>query len=222
MVADKLTYLSDICNGLMVQWPENRAVNIVCHGHSVPAGYFATPYVNTFAAYPYLLHKALKQRFHYAVINVIVTAVGGENSQQGAGRFAGEALCHRPDVLTLDYGLNDRQITLQEAERAWRSMIEAALEKDVKLILLTPSWEQSYFLQNEDWEALLPHVSQIRGLAAEYGTGLVDTFALYQRHIDSGGELQDLISYINHPNEAGHKLIANSLAQWFYCIFELE
>ncbi|WP_342481353.1 hypothetical protein NST07_08230 [Paenibacillus sp. FSL L8-0340] len=37
------------------QWPENRTLNIVCHGHSVPSGYFATPIVDTFHAYPHLL-----------------------------------------------------------------------------------------------------------------------------------------------------------------------
>ncbi|MEK5235702.1 hypothetical protein NST99_08380 [Paenibacillus sp. FSL L8-0470] len=32
-----------------------RTLNIVCHGHSVPSGYFATPIVDTFHAYPHLL-----------------------------------------------------------------------------------------------------------------------------------------------------------------------
>jgi len=28
---------------LQKEWPKNRAMNIVFHGHSVPAGYFKTP-----------------------------------------------------------------------------------------------------------------------------------------------------------------------------------
>ena len=35
----------------------NHTVNLVCHGHSVLAGYFKTPEVRTFDAYPYLLHR---------------------------------------------------------------------------------------------------------------------------------------------------------------------
>ena len=79
--ANKQTYLASICEILRQHWPDNRTVNIVCHGHSVPAGYFATPRVDTFHAYPHLLHRGLKERYPFAVINVIVTAIGGENSE---------------------------------------------------------------------------------------------------------------------------------------------
>ena len=83
-IADPSTYLADLLGILRTHWPENRTVNIVCHGHSVPAGYFATPMVDSMNAYPHLLHVGLKQRFPFAVINVIVTAIGGENSESGA------------------------------------------------------------------------------------------------------------------------------------------
>ena len=70
-------YLADVVAVLKAQWPGNRTVNIVCHGHSVPSGYFATPVVDTFNAYPHLLHQGLKHRFPFAVVNVIVAAIGG-------------------------------------------------------------------------------------------------------------------------------------------------
>ena len=49
-IADRMSYLADVVNDLKRQWPDNSLVNIVCHGHSVPAGYFATPVVDTFNA----------------------------------------------------------------------------------------------------------------------------------------------------------------------------
>ena len=103
-IANPNTYLRDKIDILNQHWPDNRTINIVCHGHSVPAGYFATPMVDTFNAYPHLLHHALKKRFPFAVINVIVTAIGGEGSETGVARFAEEVLCHRPDVITIDFG----------------------------------------------------------------------------------------------------------------------
>jgi lysophospholipase L1-like esterase len=115
----------------------NRTITIVCHGHSVPAGYFKTPVVDTFNAYPHLLHLALKKRFPHAVINVIVTAIGGENSEQGSARFEKDVLCHKPDLITIDYALNDRRIGLEKARQAWTSMIEQAKAKNVKVLLLT-------------------------------------------------------------------------------------
>ena len=99
MRPDYETYLSDIVRELTRPWPDNRAVNIVCHGHSVPAGYFTTPVVDSLNAYPHQLLVGLKERFRCAVINVIVTAIGGENAEEGAARFAEQVLCHRPDVV---------------------------------------------------------------------------------------------------------------------------
>ena len=138
-VADKETYLADISMLLKQPWPKNRTINIVCHGHSVPAGYFKTPVVDTFNAYPHLLHKALKDRFPHAVINVIVTAIGGEASERGAERFDRDVLSHHPDLITIDYALNDRGIGLERARAAWSSMVASAKAKGIKVILLTPT-----------------------------------------------------------------------------------
>lgn len=80
-------YLNDIKEALTKEWPANRTINIVFHGHSVPAGYFKTPTVNTLAAYPYQVLKGLKSIYPYAVINIINTSIGGENSVKGAERF---------------------------------------------------------------------------------------------------------------------------------------
>src|ERR1017187_3388343 len=142
-IADERTYLADVCAELAKSWPTNRTVNIVCHGHSVPAGYAKTPAVRTFDAYPFLLHRGLNERFPHAVVNVIVTAIGGENSEQGAKRFARDVLSLRPDVVTIDYSLNDRKIGVARAEKAWRAMIEMALAQHIKIILLTPTGDES-------------------------------------------------------------------------------
>jgi lysophospholipase L1-like esterase len=216
-IADRHTYLRDVVNVLLAQWPSNRTVNIVCHGHSVPAGYFATPMVDTFNAYPELLHRDLKHRFPFAVINVIVTAIGGEDSPRGAGRFETEVLCHRPDVVTIDYGLNDRGAGLPAAETAWRSMIEACWARQVKVLLLTPTWDNTGVVDRdgEAWRDLARHSEQIRCLAAEYETGLVDSFAAFQAYVAARGDPTDLLSWSNHPNRRGHELVARELLRWF-------
>ena len=214
-VPQKHIYLSGLCDTLARRWPDNRTVNLVCHGHSVPSGYACTPMVDTFHAYPHLMHWTLKQRFPYAVINVIVTAIGGENSVQGAARFEEDVLCHKPDLVTVDYGLNDRGLTPAQAEQAWRKMIEAALARGIPMILLTPSWDQTWFEQSGEWQALEQHARQIRRLAGEYGTGLADSFAAYEREVGEHGNLLNLLSHWNHPSAAGHELIAAELTAWF-------
>ena len=216
---NQASYLADIIQILKQHWPDHRAVNVICHGHSVPDGYFATPMVDTFHAYPHLLHRGLKHRFPFAVVTVIVTAVGGENSASGAARFEAEVLCHRPDVLTIDYGLNDRAIGLAQAEVAWRSVIEHALEREIKVLLLTPTADVTLRLSagSRERRELGQHAAQIRALAQGYGVGLVDSLAAFERWLGehAGGDLSDLLSWGNHPNRAGHEIVARELLRWF-------
>lgn len=215
-VPDKATYLSAVTEILRKPWPGNRAVNIVCHGHSVPAGYFATPMVDSLNAYPHLLHAALKHRFPFAVINVIVTAIGGENSESGAARFERDVLCHRPDVITIDYGLNDRGIGLEKAFASWSAMIAAGKKAGARMILLTPSADRTQFPESmpEEKENLAKHADQIRRLADENGVGLADSLTAFLRYGESG-HLTDLLSWANHPNRQGHELVARELLRWF-------
>lgn len=212
--ANPQTYLGDVCKELVKSWPANRTVTIVCHGHSVPAGYFRTPAVHTFEAYPYLLHRGLCKRFPHAVINVIVTGIGGENAEQGAKRFKRDVLSLRPDVVTIDYALNDRAIGLARSEKAWRRMIAMALAHHVKVILLTPTPDLKAHLDDPN-DPLNQHAQQIRQLAAEYHVGLVDSLELFQAKIKSGTPLKDLMAQANHPNAEGHKIVAAGLLDWF-------
>ena len=132
---DPSNYLDEIKNELKIEWPKNRTINLVFHGHSVPAGFFKTPVVNTLSSYPYQVLKALKETYPFAVINVINTSIGGENSISGEKRFKSEVLTHNPDVLFIDYALNDRGVGLEKAKEAWLSMIKKALKKNIKIIL---------------------------------------------------------------------------------------
>ena len=214
MIQD-ITYLDPILKELAVQWPRNRTINIVCHGHSVPSGYFATPYVNTFDAYPHLLHRMIKERFPFAVTNVIVTGIGGETAPRGEQRFQEDVLTHHPDILTIDYSLNDRSVGLEAAKAAWESMIEQALEKNIKIILCTPTWENSFYAQNEKWEDLVRHAEQVRRLADQYDLGLADSFEAFRRHITEPADLAKYLSHVNHPTKAGHMLVAEEIAKYF-------
>lgn len=207
-------YLSDLKIELKQKWPENRTINLVFHGHSVPAGYFKTPIVNTFGSYPFLVVKALQEQYPYAVINVINTAIGGENSKSGAQRFESEVLTHNPDVLFIDYALNDRRLGLDSAKVAWEYMIQKAVAKDIKVILLTPSPDQKVDLKADD-TILDQHANQIRSLTEKYEIGLVDSYALFKNEINTGIDLPSLMSQGNHPNEKGHALIAKGILEYF-------
>ena len=212
--AEHSSYLSDIKNELKKEWPANRTINLVFHGHSVPAGYFKTPVVNTFESYPFQLLKELKEIYPYAVINIINTSIGGENSISGEKRFKSDVLIHKPDVLFIDYALNDLPAGLDNAGVAWRKMIEMALKFNIKVILLTPSPDQRINILEQNNE-LGKHALQIRSLSEEYGTGLVDSYGIFREKVISGDSLSTYMSQVNHPNERGNLLISREILKYF-------
>ena len=148
------------------------------------------------------------------VVNVINTSIGGENSESGLKRFEADVLTHKPDVLFIDYALNDRGMGLERAKAAWEKMIRLALEKNIKVILLTPSPDQRVDIK-DDLSILDQHANQIKELAKSFQIGLIDTYALYKNKVKSGSNLVDYMSQVNHPNEKGHQMITDEIMGYF-------
>lgn len=211
---DPSTYLSDLKKEMELKWPKNRTINLVFHGHSVPAGFFRTPDVNTLGAYPALVLEKVKTQYPYAVVNVITTAIGGENSVSGAKRFNKDVLGYRPDVLFIDYALNDRRVGLDKSYKAWDKMIRKAKRDNIKVILLTPSPDQKVQFSDPNNE-LRQHRDQVIGLAKKHQVGLVDSYLAFEFSFLDKDELIKYMSQGNHPNEKGHELIAIEIMKYF-------
>jgi acyl-CoA thioesterase-1 len=219
--ADTATYLSNIKTELVKQWPKNRTINLVFHGHSVPSGYFKTPDVRTMDAYPAQVLKELKALYPYAVINSIVTAIGGENSVNGEKRFEKDVLVHQPDVLFIDYALNDRNLvpndsvaSLKRSQEAVEKMVKAALAKNIKVILMTPSPDQRENILQPATRLQL-YTNMLIDLAKKYNVGLANSYAAFKQQVSNGQPVTGLMSQVNHPNEKGHALIATEILKWF-------
>jgi lysophospholipase L1-like esterase len=207
-------YLSDIKMEFKKEWPANKTINLVFHGHSVPAGYFKTPVVNTMDAYPMQVLAQLKTIYPLAVINVINTSIGGENSDHGQKRFRKDVLSHHPDIVFIDYALNDRGLGLSKSKKAWSAMIRAALSKQCKVILLTPSPDQRDNILDTHTE-LQQHADQIIELAKEFNVGLIDSYGIFKKQVEDGLPLPSFMSQVNHPNKKGHEFIANEIMRYF-------
>src|SRR5690606_7201946 len=137
-----------------------------------------------------------------------------ENAVKGQTRLTKEVLNHRPDVLFIDYALNDLGTGLDKSRAAWEVMIQEALEKGTKVILLTPSPDQRQDILDPA-NPLVLHAAQIRELAFEYQLGLVDPFVLFQKIAKEEGSVEAYMSHVNHPNRKGHDLIAEEIMKWF-------
>lgn len=212
--ANPKTYLNDIKAELADTWPENRTINLVFHGHSVPTGYFRTPEVHKLEAYPSLLLGQLKAVYPNAVINIITTSIGGENSVQGSKRFKRDVLTHKPDVLFIDYALNDRSIGLAASERAMKKMIKVAIRKRIKVILLTPSPDLTENILDTD-APLNRFAEELRSLAERYHVGLADSYGAFYRLAKTGKDIRKYMAQSNHPNRPGHEVITNEIMSFF-------
>jgi lysophospholipase L1-like esterase len=199
---------------MKLTWPKNRLVRFVFHGHSVPAGYFRTPTVRRFDSYPILFHQALCKQYSTAVIDVCTTAIGGENSSRGSARFADDVLTMKPDVVFIDYCLNDRGIGVEAAEVHWRTMIEQALKADVKVVLLTPTPDAREDVTDPNTR-LAKHADSIRKLGQEFGLPVVDSYAAFTKLVADGADVNSFLSQGNHPNRKGHQVVADLISELF-------
>jgi lysophospholipase L1-like esterase len=207
-IANPATYLKDnVADMMKGGGPWYR---IACHGHSVPGGHTVDPFMDVDIAYPMVWRRKLIRKFPFRGINVIVTAIGGESSPSGAERFERDVLDLHPAIITIDYGVNDRVCGLEKAEPAWRQMIEHSLEHQIKVLLLTPTFD----VRPGKEGTLGVHARQIRDLASEYEVGLVDSYQAFTDHIERGGYAGELMSVAHHPNELGHELVARELMRW--------
>jgi lysophospholipase L1-like esterase len=210
----KANYFGDLKQKLTQTWPNNRLVRFVFHGHSVPAGYFRTPIVRRFDSYPVLFHQGLCERYPTAVIDVCNTAIGGENSVSGSKRFADDVLTLKPDVVFIDYCLNDRRVGVDTAQDCWRTMVEQAVAKGVMVVLLTPTPDSKEDISDPD-SPLAKHAESIRQLAREFELPLVDSYSQFQRLVGEGADVNDYLSQSNHPNRDGHQVVADQILSLF-------
>jgi arylsulfatase A-like enzyme len=204
---------SELDAELKKPWPTNRTINIVFHGHQVPAGYQNPPQVDPFDSYPHLFRVALKDRYPNAVLNGIVTAVNDETSDTGAARFAADVLSQSPDLIVLDYALTDVGIPLAAMETAWRAMIDAAQAAEVPIIALSPLGTPTDDLTNAS-TALRQRADLVRTIATSEGIPLADA-SLEWLEQAAAGIASTLLSPAGLPDRDGHELITESLMTAF-------
>jgi arylsulfatase A-like enzyme/lysophospholipase L1-like esterase len=208
------SYLADVIIELKKKWPKNRLVNLVFHGHSVVAGYSTASNIMTFQSYPMLVLQKVTEKFSTVPVNCIRTAIGGENAEQGEKRFDSTVLNHKPDVLFIDYGLNDRSIGIERAQAAWEAMIKRALAKNIKTILLTPTPDTTEDITS-DTALLQKHSSMIIALAKKYNLPVIDSYQIFKKMAFAGVDLKPYMAQNNHVNEKGHELVAAEIYKLF-------
>ena len=178
--------------------------NILIIGDSLSAGLGVT--YNQ--ACPFLLQVRLIKEGY--LIHVLNAGISGDTTSGGVQRLPKLLDKYTPEIVVIELGGNDglRGTSINSIESNLRSMIETALGRDAKILLigmqLPPNYGNAY---TTSFQNLFPE------LASEYGIGLVER--LIQRMMDGAWE-QSLMQLDGiHPNAEGHiqfdKIILNSL-----------
>jgi lysophospholipase L1-like esterase len=173
-----------------------------------------TPIITTTESYPNLVLKYVTQQYQTAVVNAIKTCIGGENAVQGAVRFEKGVLSHKPDVVFIDYALNDRKNGLEKSKIAWENMINQALKANVKVVLLTPTPDTSEDILNAN-SPLAQHTRQIIELGKQYNIPVIDSYGTFKKMVQSGVVLNNYMAQPNHINTLGHDVVAKLIKPLF-------
>lgn len=165
--------------------------------------------------------------------------VRGDTTAAARLRFDEAVLAARPEVVILQFGINDSavdvwknppeiksRVSLAEYEGNLRFFVEQILAAGGHVILMTPNqlrWtpETRNLYGRPPYDAddergfshiLLGYVEVVRRLAREYTIPLIDVFASYDLWEESRSvSCSELMLDGMHPNTVGQTLVANAL-----------
>ena len=182
---------------------------IVCFGDSITAGYAVR------RGFPSFLLESLRQRFPDSKIEMINSGISGDTSQDGLGRLDWAVLSYEPDLVTINFGINDcvLVLSLEEFEMNLVEMvrrIRAGPDSEILLLSSQPLESPPYD------QRVLDYYQTVERVAKEMNVGFVDVYGAWMKRVRAGMPLDSLIlPGLDHPNEAGYRIIAEELMSLF-------
>lgn len=172
-------------------------------------------------------------------VNVINSGIGGNRTDQAKARLKKDVLDHQPNVVVIQFGINDAsvdvwrtppatksRISRDQYEANLRDLIKTLREKNIQVILMTPNsmrWVEKikklygkppYDPEDPDGfnVFLKSYAETVRKIAREEKLPLVDVYTAFENYAkQKGHSAHDLLLDGVHPNTAGQKLVADLL-----------
>jgi len=185
-----------------------------------------------YGGYVWLLQRYLNLLYPDKPVEIISSGVSGNTSTQLNERFKQDVLDKKPDLITINIGVNDvlqsfqtpttarpNIPTTQEYQQNLTAMVQAATSKAIPVLLLSPTIIHEDLSSREN-QRIAEYIAVMRDVALQYRCQFIDlnipfrhVIITYQRY---GGQGQNLLTRDGiHPNIAGHQIIAyNILKSW--------
>ncbi len=172
-------------------------------------------------------------------VKIINAGVGGHNTVHAKARFGKDVRAHDPDVVVIQFGINDAavdvwkdppatesRVALADYEANLRHFVDTLKQDGAAVILMTPNplrWNPKmremygkapYDPADEDGFNLFlkSYAEKVRELSKEKMLPLVDVYRLFEEHgAKEGQSVDELLLDGVHPNEAGQGMVADGL-----------
>jgi acyl-CoA thioesterase-1 len=184
-------------------------VRIVSFGDSITAGFAVR------RGFDHFWMGMLKEKYPKADVTMTNEGVCGATSFDGLARLDWSVIAHAPDLVTVNFGINDMYmgIRLGEFKSNLIEITEKIIEGSKSEILLLSS---EPLLTPKFDRIVLSYYQTLEDVAEEMGVGFADVCGAWMRRVAEGVPLESLIlPGLDHPNEAGYKIIAEELMRFF-------
>jgi lysophospholipase L1-like esterase len=185
-------------------------VRVVCFGDSVTGIYYHT---GSRRAYTDMLGIALNRVSGMSNVEMFNAGISGHTTANGLARIDRDVLAHKPDLVTVMFGLNDMtRVSLDDYRANLKTIVEKCRAIGAEVVLATPN--NVITTGGRPTEKLITYCDVVREVGQELGVPVCDSY----RQLD-GVRANDefdwrlLMSDAIHPNMDGHKRMAEQLAR---------
>ncbi len=154
--------------------------------------------------YAYLVYEWWKKSFPNAAFSFVNGGIGGTTSHYGGAREWKDVLCYRPDIVTVDFSVND------DANEFFEETYEGTLRR----LLAAPSAPAVVVLNNVFYDTGKNAQDYHNRIADHYGIPHVSIKDTVYPDVESGKIVRADITPDNlHPNDKGHRLVADEICK---------
>ena len=154
--------------------------------------------------YAYLVYEWWKKSFPNAAFSFVNGGIGGTTSHYGGARAWKDVLCYRPDIVTVDFSVND------DANEFFEETYEGTLRR----LLAAPSAPAVVVLNNVFYDTGKNAQDYHNRIADHYGIPHVSIKDTIFPDVESGKIVRADITPDNlHPNDKGHRLVADEICK---------
>jgi lysophospholipase L1-like esterase len=194
---DNMTRLKN----LMKRAANGESLVIGFLGGSITQGSLSSTPKNCYA---YLVYEWWKKSFPNAAFSFVNGGIGGTTSHYGGARAWKDVLCYRPDIVTVDFSVND------DANEFFEETYEGTLRR----LLAAPSAPAVVVLNNVFYDTGKNAQDYHNRIADHYGIPHVSIKDTVYPDVESGKIVRADITPDNlHPNDKGHRLVADEICK---------